>query len=235
VAAAVVANDDLLAKENAQLSAQGLVDSVAASLAGDSGDAGGQQALLAFGSSSSAASAAIAAAAAALCGDLINNNNNSNNGVGGGGGGGGAASGGGVAGDCATKLEYALMGGQPLAEEPRFVTSAALMFVLVTPFQDDSTVTGTENLNPSIQSAGNPNNPQQTVGGVGGGGLGSVGSAGNELNGAAARNVNVVVEPLCSGDSSDELFRSFSESNFEIESLLSDLATVEVKVENVLS
>jgi len=107
------------------------------------------------------------------------------------------------------------------------------MFVLVTPFQDDSTVTGTENLNPSIQSAGNPNNPQQTVGGVGGGGLGSVGSAGNELNGAAARNVNVVVEPLCSGDSSDELFRSFSESNFEIESLLSDLATVEVKVENV--
>jgi len=86
VAAAVVANDDLLAKENAQLSAQGLVDSVAASLAGDSGDAGGQQALLAFGSSSSAASAAIAAAAAALCGDLINNNNNSNNGVGGGGG-----------------------------------------------------------------------------------------------------------------------------------------------------
>jgi len=132
VAAAVVANDDLLAKENAQLSAQGLVDSVAASLAGDSGDAGGQQALLAFGSSSSAASAAIAAAAAALCGDLINNNNNnSNNGVGGGGGGGGAASGGGVAGDCATKLEYALMGGQPLAEEPRFVTSAAANPLLV--------------------------------------------------------------------------------------------------------
>jgi len=133
VAAAVVANDDLLAKENAQLSAQGLVDSVAASLA-DSGDAGGQQALLAFGSSSSAASA-IAAAAAALCGDLINNNSNSNNNsnVNGnhGGGGGGASSGGGVAGDCATKLEYALMGGQPLAEEPRFVTSAAANPLLV--------------------------------------------------------------------------------------------------------
>lgn len=136
VAAAVVANDDLLAKENAQLSAQGLVDSVAASLA-DSGDAGGQQALLAFGSSSSAASA-IAAAAAALCGDLINNNNNNSNSnnnsnVNGnhGGGGGGASSGGGVAGDCATKLEYALMGGQPLAEEPRFVTSAAANPLLV--------------------------------------------------------------------------------------------------------
>lgn len=134
VAAAVVANDDLLAKENAQLSAQGLVDSVAASLA-DSGDAGGQQALLAFGSSSSAASA-IAAAAAALCGDLINNNNsnsNNNSNVNGnhGGGGGGASSGGGVAGDCATKLEYALMGGQPLAEEPRFVTSAAANPLLV--------------------------------------------------------------------------------------------------------
>lgn len=56
---------------------------------------------------------------------------------------------------------------------------------------------------------------------------------GGELNGAAARSVNVVVEPLCGSDSSDELFRSFSESNFEIESLLSDLATVEVKVENV--
>uniref|UniRef100_A0A6P4DWU4 Ecdysone-induced protein 74EF-like n=1 Tax=Drosophila rhopaloa TaxID=1041015 RepID=A0A6P4DWU4_DRORH len=96
---------------------------------------------------------------------------------------------------------------------------------------DDSTVTGTENLNPSIQSAVNPNNPQQSVGGGGVGG--GVASAGNELNGAAARNVNVVVEPLCGGDSSDELFRSFSESNFEIESLLSDLATVEVKVENV--
>ncbi|EDW41901.1 GM24321 [Drosophila sechellia] len=133
VAAAVVANDDLLAKENAQLSAQGLVDSVAASLA-DSGDAGGQQALLAFGSSSSAASA-IAAAAAALCGDLINNNSNSNNNSNGNGnhvgGGGGAGSGGGVAGDCATKLEYALMGGQPLAEEPRFVTSAAANPLLV--------------------------------------------------------------------------------------------------------
>ncbi|KAI8041792.1 hypothetical protein M5D96_006061, partial [Drosophila gunungcola] len=126
VAAAVVANDDLLAKENAQLSAQGLVDSVAASLA-DSGDAGGQQALLAFGSSNSPASAAIAAAAAALCGDLINNNGGGGNG----GGGGGAGSGGGVAGDCATKLEYALMGGQPLAEEPRFVTSAAANPLLV--------------------------------------------------------------------------------------------------------
>lgn len=58
--------------------------------------------------------------------------------------------------------------------------------------------------------------------------------AGNqELNGSAARNVNVVVEPLCGSDSSDELFRTLSESNFEIESLLSDLATVEVKVENV--
>lgn len=132
----MVANDDLLAKENAQLSAQGLVDSVAASLA-DSGDAGGQQALLAFGSSSSAASA-IAAAAAALCGDLINNNNNNSNSnnnsnVNGnhGGGGGGASSGGGVAGDCATKLEYALMGGQPLAEEPCFVTSAAANPLLV--------------------------------------------------------------------------------------------------------
>ncbi|XP_033238308.1 ecdysone-induced protein 74EF isoform X2 [Drosophila pseudoobscura] len=118
VAAAVVAGDDLLAKENAQLSAQGLVDSVAASL-GDGGDANGQQALLAFGSSNSAAAAAVAAAAAALCGDLINNNSN--------GGGGGAVGGG----DCSTKLEYALMGGQPHAEEPRFVTSAAANPLLV--------------------------------------------------------------------------------------------------------
>ncbi|CAD7003447.1 unnamed protein product [Ceratitis capitata] len=39
------------------------------------------------------------------------------------------------------------------------------------------------------------------------------------------------LEPLCN-ESSDELFRQLSESNFEIESLLSDLATVEVKEEN---
>ncbi|XP_017485137.1 PREDICTED: ecdysone-induced protein 74EF-like, partial [Rhagoletis zephyria] len=39
------------------------------------------------------------------------------------------------------------------------------------------------------------------------------------------------LEPLCT-ESSDELFRQLSESNFEIESLLSDLATVEVKEEN---
>ncbi|XP_067647472.1 ecdysone-induced protein 74EF isoform X3 [Eurosta solidaginis] len=40
------------------------------------------------------------------------------------------------------------------------------------------------------------------------------------------------LEPLCN-ESSDELFRQLSESNFEIESLLSDLATVEVKEENI--
>ncbi|XP_037943328.1 ecdysone-induced protein 74EF isoform X3 [Teleopsis dalmanni] len=39
------------------------------------------------------------------------------------------------------------------------------------------------------------------------------------------------LEPLCNV-SSEELFRQLSESNFEIESLLSDLATVEVKEEN---
>ncbi|XP_055845629.1 ecdysone-induced protein 74EF-like isoform X2 [Episyrphus balteatus] len=38
------------------------------------------------------------------------------------------------------------------------------------------------------------------------------------------------LDPLCN-DSSEELFRQLSESNFEIESLLSDLATVEVKQE----
>lgn len=130
VAAAVVAGDDLLAKENAQLSAQGLVDSVAASLA-DGGDAAGQQALLAFGSSNSAAAAAVAAAAAALCGDLINNNNAGGGSAGGGGGGGGGGCGSGQGSDCATKLEYALMGGQPMAEEPRFVTSAAANPLLV--------------------------------------------------------------------------------------------------------
>lgn len=35
---------------------------------------------------------------------------------------------------------------------------------------------------------------------------------------------------MCNNDSSDDLFRQLTESNFEIESLLSDLATVEVKV-----
>ncbi|KAH8389532.1 hypothetical protein KR200_008756 [Drosophila serrata] len=121
--AVVAAADDLLAKENAQLSAQNLVDSVAASLVDATGGA--------FNGSNSAASAALAAAAAALCGDLINNNNNECSG-GAGSGGGGVGSGGGVAGDCgATKLEYALMGGQPLAEEPRFGTSAAANPLLV--------------------------------------------------------------------------------------------------------
>lgn len=115
--AVAAAADDLLAKENAQLTAQGLVDSVAASLADATGSA--------FDGSNSAASAALAAAAAALCGDLINNNNNECSGGAGSGGGGGVA-------DCgATKLEYALMGGQPLAEEPRFGTSAAANPLLV--------------------------------------------------------------------------------------------------------
>ncbi|KAH8235019.1 hypothetical protein KR032_007835 [Drosophila birchii] len=132
--AVAAAAEDLLAKENAQLSAQNLVDSVAASLVDATGGA--------FDGSNSAASAALAAAAAALCGDLINNNNNEcSGGAGsaggggtgsGGGAGGGVVSGGGVAGDCgATKLEYALMGGQPLAEEPRFGTSAAANPLLV--------------------------------------------------------------------------------------------------------
>lgn len=42
--------------------------------------------------------------------------------------------------------------------------------------------------------------------------------------------MNALEPSLCNNDSSDELFRQLSESNFEIESLLSDLATVEVKV-----
>uniref|UniRef100_A0A1I8P2P2 Uncharacterized protein n=1 Tax=Stomoxys calcitrans TaxID=35570 RepID=A0A1I8P2P2_STOCA len=44
--------------------------------------------------------------------------------------------------------------------------------------------------------------------------------------------LNALEPSLCNNDSSDELFRQLSESNFEIESLLSDLATVEVKEEN---
>ncbi|XP_061399618.1 ecdysone-induced protein 74EF-like [Musca vetustissima] len=45
-------------------------------------------------------------------------------------------------------------------------------------------------------------------------------------------DINALEPSLCNNDSSDELFRQLSESNFEIESLLSDLATVEVKEEN---
>ncbi|XP_075161004.1 ecdysone-induced protein E74 isoform X2 [Haematobia irritans] len=47
--------------------------------------------------------------------------------------------------------------------------------------------------------------------------------------------INALEPSLCNNDSSDELFRQLSESNFEIESLLSDLATVEVKEENNIS
>ncbi|EDW69164.2 Ecdysone-induced protein 74EF [Drosophila virilis] len=77
---AVVAGDDLLAKDNVQLSVQGLVDSVGASLA-DSGSGNGHgQALLAFGSSSATATATAAKRNGFLlpC-DLLNNNNNNNN------------------------------------------------------------------------------------------------------------------------------------------------------------
>ncbi|XP_049314755.1 ecdysone-induced protein 74EF isoform X2 [Bactrocera dorsalis] len=55
---------------------------------------------------------------------------------------------------------------------------------------------------------------------------------GNESTQLDERNTELnSLEPLCT-ESSDELFRQLSESNFEIESLLSDLATVEVKEEN---
>ncbi|XP_030572687.1 ecdysone-induced protein 74EF-like [Drosophila novamexicana] len=81
VAAAVVAGDDLLAKDNVQLSVQGLVDSVGASLA-DSGSGNGHgQALLAFGSSSATATAAKRNGFLLPC-DLLNNNNNNSNGNG---------------------------------------------------------------------------------------------------------------------------------------------------------
>ncbi|KAM8707835.1 hypothetical protein ACLKA7_014892 [Drosophila subpalustris] len=121
---------------------------------------------------------------------------------------------------------------------------------LATCITDDSTVNA-ENINPTLQTVGTSNNnalqqhhlqqlqqqhqhqqqhqQQQQLQHL----QQQQQSAGSqELSGSAARNVNVVVEPLCGSDSSDELFRTLSESNFEIESLLSDLATVEVKVEN---
>lgn len=65
MAAAVVAGDDLLAKDNVQLSVQGLVDTVSASLADSGGGGGGGhgQALLGFGASSATATTTAAAAA----------------------------------------------------------------------------------------------------------------------------------------------------------------------------
>lgn len=55
-------------------------------------------------------------------------------------------------------------------------------------------------------------------------------SESTQLAESTTAELNALEPSLCNNDSSDDLFRQLSESNFEIESLLSDLATVEVKV-----